>query len=982
MASESDHSSRSADLQTGTVRHFPGRAADPVVDETIARGTLVDSFLVVRRLGRGGMGEVYLARDTRLGRKVALKLIRSEVLGSPEAVDRFLQEARTTALFNHPHIVTVYAAGTLAGRPYLALEFLEGQTLADLQRERRAGVWESLRIALDIAEALCEAHRHQVLHRDLKPSNVLLPKDGRLRVVDFGLAKALSMEDVLDDQIGPAGSSPGVNSGSWSGPGLRGSPPYMAPEQWLERPCSGATDIWALGVILWELLAGKHPYAECSLAELYHQVSSACPAPPLEAPPEVPAVVVDLAGRCLNKDPQQRPSATQVSEVLQAAFHRGALLAADRSPFRGLLPFSEEQADLFFGRDEEVAAFLERLRQQAVLPVVGPSGAGKSSFVQAGVIPRLREQGRWLILSLRPGPRPLQALAARLLHQDPASPAHAVPALTGVSEEQLRHEIVEAPGLLALRLQALAEREQARVLLFVDQLEELHTLVEEEPVRQRFMEAICSAADDPAGSVRVIFTLRDDFLGRSVQGTAAREALSKVTVLRSLGREALTNALVKPVRAVGYEYDDPELPDDMAAAVCGEAAALPLLQFAAQALWDQRDTEKRHLTRAAYQRMNGVGGSLAHHADAVVDGLPAGEARLAQELLLRLVTPEKTRRVVPRREILAGLEVEAAPALDRLCQSRLVQVRKSRVGEEEPEIELAHESLIRSWGRFARWLDESPEDTAFVAEVTRAAALWTERGRQEADLWQGAALQDSLRRAERLEGVTEPVAQFLAAGRSRAQRHVRRRRRFLGASFALLSLVAAGAVSAALVASHRERAVRAQKQQEQQMLSWCREAAAKVVPVMEGWVRTGALTEQQIFAEEYSYIPDTDPPKFHTAYDTLSDRDIGPVQEVYFAKAREIAYVVLVDQNGYLPTHQRRYSLPLTGNKQVDLMGNRTKRKFDDPIGLAAAQSTEPYLIQTYARDSGELMKSVSVPIFPFGKHWGALRLGFNLPRQ
>jgi len=166
-------------------------------------------------------------------------------------------------------------------------------------------------------------------------------------------------------------------------------------------------------------------------------------------------------------------------------------------------------------------------------------------------------------------------------------------------------------------------------------------------------------------------------------------------------------------------------------------------------------------------------------------------------------------------------------------------------------------------------------------------------------------------------------------------------------------------------------------EQDQQMLSWCREAAAKMVVVMERWVRAGAVTEEQLFAERYTPIPNTDPQKFHTDYDRLSDNEIGPIEEVYVAKAREIAYLVLVDRNGYLPTHNRKYTQPLTGDKQRDLMGNRTKRKFDDPIGLAQARNTKPYLMQSYARDTGETMKAVAVPIVLFGKHWGALRVGY-----
>ena len=143
-------------------------------EEAFLPGSQVDHFQIVRQLGRGGMGEVYLARDTTLGRRVALKVIHPARLGARTATERFLREARTTASFNHPNIVTVYFAGKHGGRPYVALEYLEGQTLRQRMREGRPALKETLRWGVAIADALAEAHRHRVLHRDLKPENVML----------------------------------------------------------------------------------------------------------------------------------------------------------------------------------------------------------------------------------------------------------------------------------------------------------------------------------------------------------------------------------------------------------------------------------------------------------------------------------------------------------------------------------------------------------------------------------------------------------------------------------------------------------------------------------------------------------------------------------------------------------------------------------------------------------------------------------------
>ena len=175
-------------------------------------GSLIDHFKLLRLLGTGGMSEVYLARDTRLGRKVALKLILGEQTDSPRLRRMFRAEAQATASFNHPNIVTIYHVGQHEESPYLALEYLEGETLTARFRRARPGLREIQRIALDIAHALREAHSHDILHRDLKPGNVIITSAGRTKVLDFGLAGALASTprrraDEVDPTLPQAGQS-------------------------------------------------------------------------------------------------------------------------------------------------------------------------------------------------------------------------------------------------------------------------------------------------------------------------------------------------------------------------------------------------------------------------------------------------------------------------------------------------------------------------------------------------------------------------------------------------------------------------------------------------------------------------------------------------------------------------------------------------------------------------------------------------------
>jgi methyl-accepting chemotaxis protein len=166
--------------------------------------------------------------------------------------------------------------------------------------------------------------------------------------------------------------------------------------------------------------------------------------------------------------------------------------------------------------------------------------------------------------------------------------------------------------------------------------------------------------------------------------------------------------------------------------------------------------------------------------------------------------------------------------------------------------------------------------------------------------------------------------------------------------------------------------------QEREMLELGNEFARRCTAVIERWLAKKEVSPERLFSFLYYPLPDTDPPKFTTDYDKLSDRDIQAIEEEILAQASTIIYTVMVDKNGYLPTHNQRYSQPLTGNKASDLVNNRTKRIFSDRTGLLAAQNTEPFLIQKYQRDTGETMADLSVPIMIGGKHWGAVRIGYR----
>lgn len=760
-----------------------GAAEAPLVDErgaVLAAGERVDGFEVKRLLGQGGMGCVYLARDVRLGRLVALKLILPSRI-TPARTQRFLEEARITARFSHPHIVIVHALGQVRGQPYIALEYLDGSNLRSRLDAGRPSVVQACRWGLAIGRALTAAHAHGVLHCDLKPDNVVLPSDGRLRVVDFGLAQALD---------------PGGGASR-----LGGTPKYMAPEQWAGGRLTPATDVWALGLMLAEMLAGRHPLdgqatdpedVPTLLGDLSRVDLGACPEP-----------VAHLVRRCLSVDPAGRPHLEEVEATLAGPVeHTAPSSRVNDCPFPGLLPYDAQHSTVFFGRDGEVDAFIERMRTETVLPVVGPSGAGKSSFVRAGVVPRLQEEGAWALLVMRPGVRPLRTLAARIVALESGRSRDSVVDDAPDPVDALEARLRAKPGSLAVELERVARVCRSRVLVFVDQAEEACTQADP-ATRDAFLTALCQGADDPESPVRVIFTARDDFLGKLAATPAMQSALSRVTVLRRLDEAALREIVERPLAQTHHAWDDPTVVDDMVRELLDEPAGLPLLQFACRSLWDQRDKGRRLLLRARYDAMGGLGGALAQHADGVLDAMTEQERNASRSLLLRLSTPQGTRRVVSRADALRDLGDAGEVAAERLLAARLLVGR--RAGG-EAALEVAHEALLRAWPRVLRWVEESREERVLLDELGQAAALWTARGGRDDQAFTGEALSDTQRRLARLAVAVPPEVQlFLAAGARADQRARRKRRLLLGSTLVALTTIAIVSTIVAAAFAERER---------------------------------------------------------------------------------------------------------------------------------------------------------------------------------
>ncbi|MCZ7686604.1 MAG: serine/threonine-protein kinase [Sandaracinaceae bacterium] len=430
---------------------------------SLSRAGRGGGFRIERFLGRGGMGEVFVARDPVLGRKVVIKLVHSDLVRDEIARRRFLREAQTTARFNHPNIVQIHAAGESGGVPYVALEHIDGESLEERLRQRLPSHREALRMMHAVAAALAEAHAHGVLHRDIKPSNVVVGRDGRLRVVDFGLAHPIAS---------PEGDGPRA-----------GTPAFMAPEQWRGEEVTAAVDVWACGVLLFQLLTGELPYEDLSLTRLRAAVCSEAPAPAL--PAGVGHELRALVASCLSKSPSARPTAIALRDALGAQLSGEATRRAE-GPFRGLRAFGQEHAAGFFGRESEIERVLERLRDQPTVVIAGASGVGKTSFVSAGLLPRMREREKLLVLEVRPTDRPFAALATRILRGDTFATEGATPP-PAERVRGLAKELEATPGRLGVELRRLADEFGGSVVLFVDQLEEAVTLVADPAQRDAYL---------------------------------------------------------------------------------------------------------------------------------------------------------------------------------------------------------------------------------------------------------------------------------------------------------------------------------------------------------------------------------------------------------------------------------------------------------------------------------------------------------------
>jgi serine/threonine protein kinase len=305
------------------------------VDQELS-GSTISHYEIMDRIGGGGMGVVYRARDTRLNRIVALKFLPRELTGNEAARERFANEARTASTFDHPHVATVFDVGEADGRVFIAMAYAPGETLKERIARGPLGVVEAVDIALQITEGLIEAHEHGIAHRDIKPANVVLTHDGTVKIVDFGLANLVGL---------PPENEPGL---------FMGTLPYMSPEQLRNEPVDHRSDIWSLGVTLVEMLTGSAPFGRSDTGPVLFMVASHEVPPVSSQRPDVPPALDRVIARCLEKDRRQRyRSAVELHQELRRCRE---LLAAGNERSVGPMPAARQPFAM------RVRAFLRRVK--------------------------------------------------------------------------------------------------------------------------------------------------------------------------------------------------------------------------------------------------------------------------------------------------------------------------------------------------------------------------------------------------------------------------------------------------------------------------------------------------------------------------------------------------------------------------------------------------------------------------------------------
>jgi WD40 repeat protein/serine/threonine protein kinase len=707
----------------------------------------IGNYSILKQIGTGGFGEVYLARQEVINRDVAMKVILPTHANQPEFIQRFQQEAEIIAKLENPHIVPLYDYWRDPDGAYLVMRYIRGGNLADKLTTHGAMEMEAAAKLLEqIAEALYVAHRNRVIHQDIKPANILLDDDGNAYLTDFGIARDLEGN---------------INLAEDASNTMHGSPKYISPEHLRRKEITYRSDIYSLGLVMYEVLTGSPPYEGQQLLELLqHHVRTPLPSLQEKAPhlpielnqPIIQASVKDPLGRYENvlKFAQDFRKAVnnvvyQGSSSAKGVFAPGKVyeLSEDTGrldvfkPYKGLAAFQESDSHEFYGRDGLVDELIKRMVEKGefsrFLAVVGSSGSGKSSLVRAGLIPALRK-GEIVgfpqyFSTMVPTANPMRSLEGAILKVAKSFPSELMSSLEK-GEYQLN------------KMLELALPKDGEMLLFIDQFEEVFTLVESEAERRRFLNVIYEALTAENSKLRVIIAMRADFLDRPLSyqgwGNMVRE---RTEIVPPLKPAELRETIEKPAEKAHLILDE-GLTDMIMEDMSQQAGALPLLQYTLSQLYEKR--EGLMLTTKAFLEMGKISGALAKRAEEIYQGLREDEQEVAKIVFTRLVrvgSQSRTRQHVLLSEVFT-LD-SANPAIREMVniygEQRLLTFDYDAITR-FPTLELAHEALIGSWETLKKWLDENEGALRIQDRLSSDSKQWQEQEKDSSFLASGTRL--------------------------------------------------------------------------------------------------------------------------------------------------------------------------------------------------------------------------------------------------
>ncbi len=734
-----------------------------------------------------------------IDREVAVKVIDAEYANNPEFIRRFESEAQMIARLEHLNIVPIYDFWREPNGAYLVMRWMRGGNLRSSLAEH--GPWPlqaAARLLDQVAAGLTVAHRNQIVHRDLKPDNILLDEDNNAYLADFGIAKDIKLRGHLveyQDRMG--------------------SPGYMAPEQLTDESVSAQTDIYSLGIVLYELLTGLPPFETTDTFNLVDMQVHATLPPLQKYRPELPMALNSIIWRATEKQKEKRyPDVLTLarefrqlipgSEITLPAFDltptriqpKGdrTLAVEDvlepQNPYKGLRAFQEGDAADFFGREEFAEQLVTRLTNDSqpvrFLALVGPSGSGKSSMLRAGLLPLLRRGAldgsqNWYFSQIVPGASPLASVRDALVSIAPDPPENIL--------DQLRQQ----DDALSSLLNQLLPPDDSEFCLLIDQFEEIFTLVVQESERLRFLNNLYQAVTNPASRIRVLITLRADFYGRPLLYSGFGDLMRTGTeVVLPLQVQELEQAVIGPAQRFYIRFET-GLMSRIISDVNERPGSLPLMQYALTELFERR--QDRMLTNAAYEAVKGVSGALAQRAEELYQTASPAEQEAVQKMMLHLVmiteTGEWTRRRVLQAELLA-------PPNDPQVQRQVMELfGNSRLltfdhdaHSRAPTIELAHEALISAWDRLQDWLASNADYLRLQRQLNIAATDWDRSGREPSFLASGTRLAqfETLLNAFMI-ALNKTETEYLDASLRQKQRSARRLRLFIASLIAALVVV-------------------------------------------------------------------------------------------------------------------------------------------------------------------------------------------------